>query len=114
MKYLQHSFASLSVCSALATMVGASCCVLPLLVFQAGISSALIAQLGIFTAYKTGFMLLALGALLAGLTAAKRGALRLNTGFLTLYSVAVFLVMGALVMPYFELDLLIFFGFRGG
>jgi mercuric ion transport protein len=99
-------FAGGGVVTGLAALVGASCCVLPILLVQAGVSTALVAQLGIFAQAKP--YLLALTAILigAGFVAAFRGGRRPRPRVLVLLIVAALLVAGAYSMPFYERELL--------
>lgn len=49
--------ASGSLLGGISAFIGASCCVLPLILFNIGISSALIARLAFFARYKDQFLL---------------------------------------------------------
>lgn len=92
--------------SGLGALLGASCCVLPVLLAQAGISAALIAQIGVFARVKP--YLLAATALLvvAGFVAAYRGGRRPRPRVLIMLAAAALLIAISFALPHFEPALL--------
>jgi len=92
--------------SAGAAFIGASCCVLPLILFNIGVGSAAIAQLVFFVRYRDYFLLA--GALLVAvsLIAAFRGGRRPNKKLIVVFSGTLVLLLVAYLMPFFEPDLL--------
>lgn len=99
--------------SALGAFIGASCCVLPLILFNMGVSSALIAQLGFFARYRDAFMVAALGLLIISAVAFLRSQGGMTRRMIIIHLLAAFLICAAYVIPYYEGALLAFFGFRG-
>lgn len=98
---------------ALGAFVGASCCVLPLILFNLGVSSAIIAQLGFFARYRDAFMIAALGLLIISAIAFLRSDGGMPRRMIIIHLLAAFLICAAYVIPYYESALLAFFGFRG-
>ena len=90
----------------LASLVGASCCVLPLLLVQLGVSAALVAHLDVFARAKP--YLMAATAILAGcgFIAAFWGGRRPRRGVLLLLAGAAILVLASIALPYFEDEIL--------
>jgi len=86
--------------------LGASCCVLPILLVNLGVSSALVANLGFFARYKTHFMIVATLLLAGAIMFAFRGGRRPRARFWISVVVAVLLLAGAWILPSYEGDLL--------
>jgi len=104
--------ASGSVVSAFAALIGASCCVLPIILFKLGIGSALIGGL-IFFADKTDYFLI--GALLfivAGVAASFLGGKKPSKRAVYLFAVSFVIVVLAYILPSFEGDILRWTGIR--
>jgi mercuric ion transport protein len=99
-------FAGGGVATGLAALIGASCCVLPILLVQAGVSTALVAHLGIFAQAKPYLLALTAILVLAGFVAAFWGGRRPRPRVLVLLVVAAFLVVSAYSMPFYERELL--------
>lgn len=99
-------FAGGGIVTGLAALIGASCCVLPILLVQAGVSTALVAQLGIFAQAKPYLLALTAALILAGFVGAFWGGRRPRRRVLLLLIVAALLVAGAYVMPFYERALL--------
>lgn len=93
--------------------VGASCCVLPIILFNLGVSSAAIAQLGVFARYTDAFLIASLVFIAFGTFWAFRDGRRPSRGAATMLLVSLFLVGTAFILPNYELDLIRYFGFRG-
>ncbi len=90
----------------LGAFIGASCCVLPVLLVQAGVSAALVAHLGVFTRAKPYLLALTALLVLAGFVAAFWGGRRPRPTVLALLIGSALLVAAAYVMPYYEGQLL--------
>lgn len=105
-------FAGGGLLTGLASLIGASCCVLPIVLVQAGVSTALVAHLAIFAVAKP--YLLAVTALLvvAGFTAAFWKGRRPRALVLALLVIATASVVAAYVMPHYERELLDWFRAR--
>ncbi|MHA7901633.1 MAG: hypothetical protein ACX94B_17350 [Henriciella sp.] len=86
--------------------LGASCCVLPILLVNLGVSSALLANLGFFVRYKTWFMIVAALLLVGAIAFALRGGRRPKARFWISVALAVLLLAGAWILPAYEGDLL--------
>lgn len=98
--------------SAIAGLIGASCCVLPIILFNIGVSSALIGNL-IFFADKTEYFLIGALLLIAlGVIASFWGGRRPGKRALIMFGVSAFIVFLAYVLPSFEGDILRWLGFR--
>ena len=97
---------------ALGAFVGASCCVLPLILFNLGVSSAIIAQLGFFVRYRDAFMVAALGLLIISAVAFLRSRGGMTRRMIIIHLLAAFLICAAYIIPHYEGALLAFFGFR--
>lgn len=90
----------------LAALIGASCCVLPVLLVQAGVSTALIAHLGVFARAKPYLLAVTALLVLTGFVTAFWGGRQPRPFVLALLIMAAALVIGAYVMPYYERALL--------
>jgi mercuric ion transport protein len=93
----------LGLVAAVAALVGASCCALPLALAWFGLAGAWIANLGIFVAYRSyitaaAIVLIAMGWLIAS---RRRAAKRT----LIVLALATILVGGALLVSYYETEL---------
>ena len=86
--------------------LGASCCVLPILLVNLGVSSALVANLGFFARYKTAFMIVAALLLAGAIVFAFRGGRRPKARFWVSVATAVLLLAGAWILPSYEGELL--------
>ena len=95
-----------SVLGGFLAFLGASCCVLPILLVNLGVSSALVANLGFFARYKSAFMIVAMLLLAGAMVFALRGGRRPKTRFWISVSVAVLLLAGAWILPSYEGELL--------
>jgi mercuric ion transport protein len=89
--------------AAVAALVGASCCALPLVLAWLGLAGAWIASLGVFVAYRpyvtaAAVILISLGWIMA---VRRRGA---NRTFVVL-ALATMLVGGAVLVSYYEAEL---------
>jgi mercuric ion transport protein len=87
-------------------LVGASCCVLPVLLVNLGVSSALVANLAFFAHAREAFMALTLVLLVAGVFVALRGGQRPRLGFWTALGAGLVLLAAAWIMPHYERELL--------
>lgn len=90
----------------LGALVGASCCVLPIVLVQAGVSTALVAHLGIFAQAKPYLLAVTALLVLAGFVVAFWRGRRPRPSVLLLLIGAALLVVAAYVMPSFEHGLL--------
>lgn len=82
--------------------LGASCCALPILLVNLGVSSALVANFGFFARYKNAFMIIAMLLLAGAIVFGLRGGRRPKTRFWISVSVAVLLLAGAWILPSYE------------
>lgn len=104
--------ASGGLASAIAGLIGASCCVLPIILFKIGVGSAVIGNL-IFFADKTEYFLI--GALLfiaLGVIASFWGGRRPGKRAIIMFGLSAFIVFLAYILPSFEGDILRWLGFR--
>jgi len=97
----------------MAAFIGASCCVLPIILFNMGVSSVVIAQLGFFARYTDEFLVASLVFIGAGVFWAFRGGRRPGKGATVMLLLSLVLVGTAYILPNYELDLIRYFGFRG-
>jgi|TARA_R110000787_G_scaffold219216_1_gene327953 mercuric ion transport protein len=98
--------------SAIAGLIGASCCVLPIVLFNMGVGSAVIGNL-IFFADKTEYFLI--GALLfivLGIIASVWGGRRPGRRAVIMFVMSVIIVILAYILPSFEGDILRLLGLR--
>lgn len=95
-------FACGGVVTGLASLIGASCCVLPILLVQAGVSTALVAHLGIFAQAKPYLLALTAMLVLTGFVAAFWGGRRPRPMVVVILVIASLLVIGAYAMPQYE------------
>lgn len=97
----------------IAAFIGASCCVLPLILFNLGVSSAVIAQLGLFARLRDELLYVALALIAVGgyFTFRRRQKPPVRTLIMLCFAIA--LVSAAYLIPLYERDLLVLFGFRG-
>ena len=99
-------FAGGSALSGLAAFVGASCCVLPLILINIGVSTALVGKLAFFARAQQYFMgaavILLVGALIAAFWNGRRPSRRVA---ITLVLATTF-VLAAYIMPFYEGQLL--------
>ncbi len=86
--------------------IGASCCVLPFILLNLGLSTAVIAHLEFFARGKYWFLALALLLILAGFFFAYKNDRRPPRPTLVFLVLAVLFIIGALTLPLFEGDLL--------
>lgn len=104
--------ASGGLASAVAGLIGASCCVLPIILFNMGVGSAVLGKL-IFFADKTEYFLI--GALLfiaLGVMASFWGGRKPGRPTIILFGLSAFIVILAYILPSFEGDILRLLGFR--
>jgi len=98
--------ASGGVLASLVAMLSASCCVLPALLVQAGVSAALVSRLGVLAPYRLQFLSMA-GALIAIATvAAFWGGRKPRPRIAAMLALSGGLVVGAYLLPQFESELL--------
>ena len=98
--------------SAIAGLIGASCCVLPIILFKIGVGSAVIGNL-IFFADKTEYFLI--GALLfitPGVIVSFWGGRRPGKRAILMFGLSAFIVLLAYILPSFEGDILRLLGRR--
>lgn len=94
------------VLSGVFALLGASCCVLPILLVNLGVSSALVSNLAVFARARDVFMGLTIVLLSAGTFLALRGGRRVRVQFWVALLAALILLAAAWIMPHFERDLL--------
>ncbi len=89
-----------------AAFLGASCCVLPILLAQAGLSAALLANLGVLACARPFLLAAALLFVAAGIAASLWKGRRPRPRAITLLAAATLLTAGAYVMPHHERQIL--------
>lgn len=92
--------------TALSALIGASCCVLPILLVQIGVSTAFIAHLAWFAPAKPYLLALTALLILFGFVFAFWGGRRPGPLVLAALISAAILVAGAIAMPHYERALL--------
>lgn len=99
--------------SGLAAFVGASCCVLPIVLVNLGLGSALFAsQLAFFARSRPWFLGAAALLIAAAIVAAFRAGRRPRPAVAALLAAATLLTIGAYWFPYIEPQVLRWMGFR--
>ena len=92
--------------SGLFAMVGASCCVLPIVLVNLGLSSGLVANIAFFARAKPWFMGATLLFVLTAFVLAFRGGTRPRKWVLVVLTISTGLAAGAYVFPYYEGEIL--------
>lgn len=87
-------------------LLGASCCVLPIILVNLGASSALVANLAIVARARELFIVLTIVLLAAGAWFALRGGRRPRLQFWIMLAFALVLLAAAWIMPHYERELL--------
>lgn len=94
------------VLTGLSALIGASCCVLPIVLVQIGVSTALVAHLAWFAQAKPYLLGLTAVLILVGFATAFWGGRRPRPLILAALIGAAILTMGAIAMPHYESALL--------
>lgn len=98
--------------SAIAGLIGASCCVLPIILFKIGVGSAVIGNL-IFFADKTEYFLIGAVMLITlGVISSFWGGKRPRKRVIIMFCISAFIVFSAYMLPSFEGEILRLLGFR--
>lgn len=84
--------------------IGASCCVIPILLVHIGVASGLVARLGWFAKWQPVFMAFAVLLLAVSLFFAFRQSSRSRLFWIT-WSLGAFFTAVAIVLPFFEFEL---------
>lgn len=98
----KNAFAAGGAISALAALVGASCCILPIFLVNFGVGSALVANLAFFATNKTYFLAASAVFIALGAGAAFWKGRRPGARTLVLLAAALLLTATAYVLPWFE------------
>lgn len=98
----KDALASGGIVSGLAAFVGASCCVLPLILMNIGLGGAWIANLAFFAVYKTYFVAASAVLVALAFVAAFWGGRRPSRKTLTVLGVASVLTVAAFILPWYE------------
>lgn len=98
-------FASGGTLTGLFAMIGASCCILPLMLVNLGVSSALVSHLGFFARYRTGFMALTICLIIGAFIYTYRSGRKPSRRVLVFLTLAAILAIGSMILPYYEGDL---------
>ncbi|MFN3960805.1 MAG: mercuric transporter MerT family protein [Parvularculaceae bacterium] len=83
-------------------LLGASCCLLPIVLVNFGIGGALVANLALFARYRMWFLGGALALVMAAVILAHRGGRRPRPRFWASVGAASFLILAAWIMPLLE------------
>jgi len=109
----KHSWlAGGSLLGSFGAFVGASCCVLPIILFNAGISSVLIAQLAFFARYRDWFLSGTLLLIILGIIVSYRSPNRPSAIVKIIFSIAILSLILAYILPQYEAELMVVFGYR--
>jgi mercuric ion transport protein len=92
--------------------LGASCCILPILLAQAGVSAALLANLAVLARARPFFLAAALLLVVAGIAASFWKGRRPRPRAAILLAAAALMTAGAYVMPHYEREILDWMGRR--
>lgn len=95
-------FAGGGALAGLATLLSASCCVLPLLLAQIGLGTVLVAQLSFLARAQSYLLALTLALIIAALIASFWRGRRPRPIILVLLGVAAILVIGSMILPQYE------------
>lgn len=98
-------FATSGTLTGIFAVIGASCCILPIIMVNLGVSSALVAHLGIFARLRPWFMALTICFVIGGFLYAFRGGRRPSRKTMIFLIFAGLLALGATVLPYYEGDI---------
>jgi len=98
-------FATGGTLTGLFAMIGASCCILPIMLVNLGVSSALVSHLGFFARYRTWFMALTICLIIGAFIYAYRSGRRPSRKALVFLSLAALLAIGSMILPYYEGDI---------
>ena len=101
-----------SLASAVAGLIGASCCVLPIILFNMGVGSAVIGNLAFFADKTEYFLLGALLFIALGVIASFWGGRKPKKRVIILFGLSAFIVVLAYILPSFEGDIMRVLGFR--
>lgn len=85
--------------------VGASCCILPIMLVNLGVSSALVSHLGFFARFRPWFMALTILLVIGGFIYAYRGGRKPSRKVLIFLVLAAVLAVGSSILPYYEGDI---------
>ncbi|WP_411818490.1 mercuric transporter MerT family protein [Hyphococcus sp. DH-69] len=95
-------FASGGVIASIFAVIGASCCILPLVLINLGISVAVVGNLALMSAARPYFILSALGLVVLSFIAAYRHGNRPRGVMIGLLILASFFIVFASILPFFE------------
>lgn len=104
-------FAGGGALAGLATFIGASCCVLPLLLAQVGLGAALASQLSFLARAKPYFLALTLALIVAALVASFWRGRRPRPLVLAMLFGAAALLIGAEIIPQYEGQIMRWIGY---
>ena len=99
-------FSSGSALSGLFAFIGASCCVLPLMLINLGISGTLVAQLAVFARYKNWFLGISLILVILAVWFSYRNGKRPTKTVLVLLIFSGLLIVTAYTLPFYEASIL--------
>jgi len=88
-------FAKGGVLASLFAVVGASCCILPIILINLGLSSALVSHLGYFARFRHWFMALSIMLIIGGIVYAYSGGRRPKRRTLVIFVLAAILILAA-------------------
>ena len=95
-------FATGGTLTGLFAVIGASCCILPIILVNLGVSSAIVSHLGFFARFRPWFMALTISLVIGGFIYAYRGGRRPSRKVLVFLILAGILAVGSTVLPYYE------------
>lgn len=85
--------------------IGASCCILPIILVNLGVSSALVSHLGFFARFRPWLMVVTILLVIGGFIYAYRGGRKPSWKVLIFLVLAGILAVGATILPYYEGDI---------
>lgn len=95
-----------SAATGFSALIGASCCVLPIVLVNLGVSSAMVANLAFLAQMKPYLLALTVALIVAALFIAFRGGRRPNGRTLGLLVFSTALALTAHIIPYYEREML--------
>lgn len=98
-------FAKGSVLASFFAMIGASCCILPIILINLGLSTALVSHLNFFARFRHWFIVLSLMLIIGGIYYAYSGGRRPTRRTPIILGLAAVLTLAAYALPYYEGDL---------
>ncbi len=106
MRFREWWVAGIGAVTGLGALIGASCCVLPLVLFNLGVSAALVSNLAFFAQAKPYLIVITAVLIVVGFATAFWKGRRPNRRILGVLTAAGLLAFAAVILPYYERELL--------